>query len=88
MDSITNWADQTFTIGARVRHLEGWEGTIVGIKRTTTVDLLLVQPDDPRDLSARDYYRLNSEHTERFGRTHFCRPLDRGMSMGNYTPLP
>jgi hypothetical protein len=88
MDSITNEAGQTFTVGKRVRHSDGWEGTIIGIKYTPTIDLLLVNPDNDGELTGRDaLVAIAPEHAERIGRATFCRPRDEGRSMGNYTPI-
>lgn len=86
--AITNLADQTFPIGARVRHSDGWTGTIIGIRETSTVDLLLVNPDPGAILRGFDTeVTLNPEAAARAGRPTFCRPRDQGRSMGNYTVI-
>lgn len=88
LTEISNCAGQTFRVGARVRHSDGWTGTIIGIRETSTVDLLLVNPDPGANLRGYDEERqLNSETAARVGRQTHCRPRDQGRSMGNYTPL-
>ena len=88
LTEITNYAGQTFRVGGRVRHSDGWTGTITGIREQRTVDLLLVQPDDARRLRGYDReYAINDTDAARYGRPTHCRPRDHGRSMGNYTPL-
>ena len=85
LTEITNYAGQTFRVGGRVRHSDGWTGTIIGIREQTTVDLLLVEPDPGAEL--RGYDREYAIDAARYGRPTHCRPRDHGRSMGNYTPL-
>lgn len=88
MDTITNLAGQTFAVGRRVRHSDGWTGTVIGVNDKGAVDLLLVQPDAGAALRGYDAERpLNAKHAALFGRSTHCRPRDQGLSMGNYTPL-
>ena len=88
LTSITNYAEQTFTVGNRVRHSDGWTGTITGIREQRDCDLLLVEPDDCSVLRGYDAEVTLSEHAaSRAGRGTYCRPRDTGRSMGNYTPL-
>jgi hypothetical protein len=82
---ISNEAGQTFAVGKRVRHGDGWEGTIIGIRETQMANLLLVQPDDKEQL--RGYDREYATDAGRYGRSTYCRPRDQGRSMGNYTPI-
>lgn len=86
--AITNYLGQTYSIGSRVRHSDGWTGTVTGIRETQTVDLLLVNPDPGSVLCGYDKERpLNAEASARLGRGTSCRPRDQGLSMGNYTPI-
>jgi hypothetical protein len=88
MKSITNFSGQTFTVGRRVRHTDGWTGTITAIRETPMVDLLLVEPDEGAALGRNDAERpLNSQAAAEHGRPTYCRPRDTGLSMGNYTPI-
>lgn len=86
-NSITNLEETTFTVGDRLRHSAGWTGVLVEIDDSPyrTAAMLKVLPDNPADLPARDYYALNAASAAQSGKTHFCRPLDHGYSMGNFT---
>ena len=91
MKSITNFSGQTFNVGGRVRHSDGWTGTITSISESTHVnfpDLLLVQPDEGSVLGYNDAERPLNEHSAaQNGRPTYCRPRDTGLSMGNYDPI-
>lgn len=91
LTSITNMVGQTFNVGGRVRHTDGWTGTITAISETTHVnmpDLLLVEPDQMDLLCGYDReYALNQNAAAESGRPTYCRPRDTGLSMGNYTPI-
>lgn len=85
LTEISNMAGQTFKVGGRVRHSDGWAGTVTGIKDAGDIDLLLVEPDDMEEL--RGYDRERPLNTPIDGRSTYCAPRDSGKSMGNYTPI-
>jgi hypothetical protein len=89
LDWIVNEEGTTFVVGDRLRHrVDNWTGTLIAINRGNTGPAMLkVMPDRLDDLPRRDCYPLNSEHAARTGTSHFCRPRDHGMSMGNFVHL-
>lgn len=88
LDSIENLAGQIYRLRDRVRHSDGWTGTITAIKeRHNGPYLLIVEPDDISALARRDCWALNAESAAACGRSHFVRPRDHGLTMGNYTVL-
>lgn len=87
VSEITNYAGDTYRIGDRVRHSDGWTGTITRI-RVAHVDLLCVEPDDMDALRGYDRERtLSADAAAQAGRPTFCQPRDHGKSMGNYSLL-
>ena len=80
--TVENMAGQVFAVGGRVKHYDGWQGTIVEIVERFHSDavLLRVKPDNMSLLPANQCW-------ETIGGKVFCKPLEHGLSMGNYTPL-
>lgn len=81
IQSITNLEGATYRVGARVRHTDGWLGTIREIKG----DRLKVDPDDLGQVRY-GVWKLNPEAAKWHGRPDFCVARDNGQSMGNFKP--
>lgn len=81
MNSITNLEGTTYSVGMRVRHLDGWSGTVTAISG----DNLMVQPDDVSEVKYR-CWPLNPQAAARLGYPEFCEARDHGQSMGCFTP--
>ena len=80
-DWVTNMAGQRFDVGDRVRHNDGWYGTVVCIRRPYRgATLLHVEPED--------YSKLPPFHNRELknGRW-YIKARDHGQSMGNFTPM-
>ncbi len=79
-NQITNMAGTTYKVGMKVKHTDGWNGTIVGIKGSD----LLVNPDNLNEVPEWYCWKLNSEAAKRAGKAEYCEPRDSGQSMGNF----
>ena len=75
--SITNMRGETYRVGDRVRHIDGWTGTIYAIKG----DNLKVMPDNVADVKYR-CWPLAPQYVARHGFPEFCEARDNGQSMG------
>lgn len=79
MNKVTSLSGQTFEVGKKVRHSDGWIGTIASIKKERCV-MLYVKPDNEEELGKHERWLLKDG-------TFYCKPFSYGASMGNYAPI-
>jgi hypothetical protein len=84
MNTVTNNAGATFTIGMTVTHHDGWAGKVIKIRDTRSCVKIHVQPDDMGALPDRERWMLDEVSAARHGHPDFCYARDHGYSMGNF----
>lgn len=82
MEQVTNMTGKTFKVGGRVRHNDGWHGTVTKIRSTNGYIRVHVEPDAPDLVPG----RIPLAYPTRDGRRDFIEARDHGLSMGNFTP--
>lgn len=80
MNKVTNLLGQTFEVGKKVIHSDGWTGTVASIEKKSYI-ALYVQPDNEEEVPAHSRWKLKNG-------SYYCKPRSNGMSMGNYKPIP
>ena len=79
MNKVTNLAGQTFEVGKKVIHSDGWVGTITSIEKKSCTTLY-VKPDNEEEVPAHSRWKLKDG-------SYYCKSIAHGLSMGNYAPI-
>lgn len=89
LPEVTNCDGDIYRVGGRVRRYgERWTGTITEIVWTPNLPpLIRVMPDDITQLGRHECWPLNARAAAEHGSPDFCKPRDRGLTMGNFVVL-